>query len=244
MGKMLTVTEAAEHFKVSTATIRRWIRSGRVRSQLTLGPFGEQWMIDSDQNSPKNERSDQGYIAVDQLTQAPQEDDQNLLKEAEQALEQAWQAKLQAEQELADFKAQVPSSPDVLSLRCDLEGSERQRLRLETELRLLQQERDMAWQETRTALAALKKSYQDFEELGKRCRAIETESDCLRRALGQRVGLDWQEFSLAQLFLRWEALQEPALGTPSPWVTSSHETPSWSNYRRSQVSSENTTLSG
>ena len=191
MGKMLTVTEAAEFFKVSTATIRRWIRSGRVGSQLTLGPFGEQWMIDSDQTSPKNERSDQSYIPVEQLTQATPEGDPDLLKEAEQALQEAWQARLQAEQELADFKARAQSTqdlPDLLSLRCDLEGSERQRIRLQAEVGQLEQERDQAWQETRTALAALHKSYQDLEELGKRTRSLETESECLRRALGQQIG--------------------------------------------------------
>ena len=70
MSKMLSVNEAAEHFKVSTATIRRWIRSGRVRSQLTLGPFGEQWMIEPD-GLVTEDRAHGAYVPVEHLMEKP-----------------------------------------------------------------------------------------------------------------------------------------------------------------------------
>lgn len=229
MGKMLTVTEAAEHFQVSTATIRRWIRSGRVRSQLTLGPFGEQWMIDSDSDSG-NSRPQQGYVPVDQLTQ-----EQELLKEAEQAVKEAWEARQAAEQELAAFRTRpTPSEPkDLVSLRCDLEGSERERLRLAQEVGELRQQCDQAWEETRTALGALKRAYQQQEELQARLAQMERESQCLRRVLSQRVGGGWESASLSELFLGWEAMQD--LGD---WPTASLEGPSWSQMRRVRQRSE------
>ncbi|MBS2034359.1 helix-turn-helix domain-containing protein [bacterium] len=229
MSKMLNVTEAAEHYKVSTATIRRWIRSGRVRSQLTLGPFGEQWMIDPD-GLVVDDRAQGPYLPVEQLMEKPDHGgDQALLKEAQEALQQAWEAKEKAEQELDSLRNQCFDS-DVFSLRVDLEGSESARARLAQELEVLRGSERQAWEETRTALRALGSAYQESERLGRLVQQLETESDCLRRNLAQRLGLEWREHSLLQLFLRWDSMGD--------WATASLERPDWSQLRRRQTLSE------
>jgi hypothetical protein len=229
MSKMLNVAEAAEHFKVSTATIRRWIRSGRVRSQLTLGPFGEQWMIDPD-GLATEVRAQGPYVPVDQLMEKPDQSvDQGLLREAQEALQEAWEAKESAERELAELRNQRGDT-DVLSLRGDLEGSERLRARLQQELDDLRQGERQAWEETRTALKALGRAYEEVERLGRLLQQLETESECLRRNLAQRLGLDWREHSLLQLFLRWDSVGD--------WATASMDRPDWSQMRRRQAVSE------
>jgi excisionase family DNA binding protein len=236
MSKMLTIPEAAEHFKVSTATVRRWIRSGRVRSQMTLGPFGEQWMVEPD-GLVQDDRSAAGYIAVEQLVDRSQASptpdkppDHALLREAEQALQEAWQAKERVEKELEQLRQAPPAQPDVLALRCDLEGSERQRAWLQRQLSELQQSEQQAWQDTRTALQALSQAYQDIEELSKRTRALERESECFRRTLAQRLGLDWREHDTLQLFLRWESSED--------FPSASLERSNWSNFRRQAVTED------
>ncbi len=230
MSKMLSVTEAADHFKVSTATIRRWIRSGRVRSQLTLGPFGEQWMIEPDGLVMDN-RAQGPYVPVEQLmekpdlvptlksTQSDQSVDQGLLREAQEALEEAWQAKEKAEQELQELR----KHSDLSALRLDLEGSERRQMRLQLEVAQLRQSEQQAWEETRTALRALKGAYEDVESLGRKLHGLETESECFRRSLAQRLGLDWRDYSVLELFLRWDSMSD---------FTPSAERTDWSQLRR------------
>jgi len=230
MSKMLSVTEAADHFKVSTATIRRWIRSGRVRSQLTLGPFGEQWMIEPD-GLVVEDRAQGPYVPVEQLmekpdlvptlksTQADQGVDQGLLREAQEALEEAWQAKERAEQELQELR----KHSDLSALRLDLEGSERQRMRLQLEVAQLRQSEQQAWEETRTALRALRGAYEDTEKLSRKLHGLETESECFRRSLAQRLGLDWRDYSVLELFLRWDSMSD---------FTSSSERTDWGQLRR------------
>ena len=252
MSSMMTIPEAAEHFKVSTATIRRWIRSGRVQSQMTLGPFGEQWMVEPE-GPVALERATAGYIAVDQLVDksrveiekpspAPAAEHQgqaqpqvDLIKEAEQALQEAWQAKEQAEAELQQLRDSA-SSPDLVSMRCDLEGSERQRAYLQQQVVQLQQSQEQAWQETRTALQALRQAYQDIEELSRRVHTMERESECFRRTLAQRLGLDWREHDTLQLFLRWESTED--------WTSASMERPNWSQFRRQAVTEDLQTSAG
>lgn len=223
---MLSVTDAAEHYKVSTATIRRWIRSGRVRSQLTLGPFGEQWMIEPD-GLVLEDRAHGAYVPVEQLLEkaAVNESeplDQGVIKEAQEALQEAWEAKERAEAELAELRKHT----DLTALRQDLEGSERQRARLQQELTELRASQDQAWQETRTALRALHGAYEDMEALGRKLQGLETESECFRRTLAQRLGLDWREYTVLQLFLRWDSMGD--------WPSSggSLEKSDWSQYRR------------
>ena len=240
---MLTIPEAAEHFKVSTATVRRWIRSGRVRSQMTLGPFGEQWMVEPD-GLVNDDRSSAGYIPVEQLVDRPQPSptavqppSHDLIKEAEQALQEAWQAKERAEKELEQLRLNpAPQQPDLISLRCDLEGSERQRAWLQQQVVQLQQSQEQAWQETRTALQALRQAYQDLEEASRRVHTLERESECFRRTLAQRLGLDWREHDTLQLFLRWESSEE--------FPSASLERPNWSNFRRQAVTEELQTSAG
>lgn len=234
---MLSVTEAAEHFKVSTATIRRWIRSGRVRSQLTLGPFGEQWMIEPD-GQVMEDRAQGVYVPVEQLmerpdmaptvkpTQVDQGVDQALLKEAQEALQEAWEAKEKAEQELKDLR----KHSDLTALRLDLEGSERQRARVQQEVEHLRQSERQAWEETRTALRALKGAYEDGERLTRKLHGLETESECFRRSLAQRLGLDWREYSVLELFLRWDSIEDSS--------SSSSERAGWSQMRRRHAVTE------
>lgn len=252
MSRLLTVTEAADHFKVSTATIRRWIRSGRVSSQLTLGPFGEQWMIDSESLRERERSSESAlaagprashaagdnpmFIAVDQLV--AQGDSQSLLLEAENALKEAWRAREAAETLLAETRSraeadlselrtradaekselqaqfdlrlaeltaqvrQVP--PDVVALRCDLEGSERKRAELQRDLRRAQAVQNEAWQESRHALQALGDLYSRLEGLQLELGHLRSESECLRRTLAARLGVEWTEHDLLSLFMRWD----------------------------------------
>ena len=229
MSKLLSVTEAAEHYKVSTATIRRWIRSGRVRSQLTLGPFGEQWMIEPGELAAE-ERTHGPYVPVEQLLEKPDHPvDQALLREAQEALQEAWDAKEKAEKELAELRNKRADT-DLLSLRGDLEGVERARLRVQQELDQARAGENQAWQETRAALRALNGAYEEMEHLGRQVQQLQTESECLRRNLAQRLGLDWREHTLLQLFLRWDSIGE--------WSTASLERPDWSQMRRHQTLSE------
>lgn len=232
MPALLTVTEAADHFKVSTATIRRWIRSGRVSSQLTLGPFGEQWMIDSESLRERDvsaEREPQRrdvasvgcsspFVPVDQLIR--NNDSESLLREAESALKEAWQAREAAEKRLAEQQAASAAEvaelrsqlaqplPDLVALRSDLEGSERKRLQLEQQLKSAHAEHDDAWEQARSALQALGEAYGRLEVQATELLRLRSESECLRRALAQRLGLDWTEHDVLSLFLRWELLQQ------------------------------------
>ncbi len=229
MSKMLSVTEAAEHFKVSTATIRRWIRSGRVRSQLTLGPFGEQWMIEPD-GLVMEDRAQGAYVPVEQLIEKPAQADQGvdqaLLKEAQEALQEAWESKEKAEQELRELR----KHSDLNAVRLDLEGSERQRARLQQEVAQLRQSERQAWEETRTALRALKGAYEDCERLSRKLHGLETESECFRRSLAQRLGLDWRDYSVLELFLRWDSMGD--------FLSSSSERADWSQMRRRHAVTE------
>lgn len=43
--KSLTITQAAEKLNVSTRTIRRYIKAGRLKADLINGPFGEEYRI-------------------------------------------------------------------------------------------------------------------------------------------------------------------------------------------------------
>jgi hypothetical protein len=248
---LLTVTEAADHFKVSTATIRRWIRSGRVSSQLTLGPFGEQWMIDSEslrdrdgsaEHEPQRREvvpaagGTSAFVPVDQLIR--HNDSDSLLQEAESALKEAWQAREAAEKRLAEQQARSAAEiaelrsqlaqplPDLVALRSDLEGSERQRLQLERELKTAHAEHKEAWDQARSALQALGEAYARLEVQDTELVRQRSELECLRRAFAQRLGLDWTEHDVLSLFVRWELLhQQPQQPRPGRTLKS------WSDAR-------------
>jgi hypothetical protein len=238
MSKMLTIAEAAQHYHVSAPTIRRWIRSGRVRSQLTLGPFGEQWMVEPDSLGPEKGLSE-AYVALDQGGE------QGLIKEAEEALQEAWKAKEEAERELAALKKSAPApsgvASDLAALRLDLEGSERARQALLHELAQARQEAEQAWRETRTALRALESAYAAQTELQAEVNKLNGESLCLRQALARRLGLDWEEHSLTALFLRWEAYTWDD-GFPTTKMDGGDK-PRWSSFRRF-VSAEGQAVTG
>ncbi len=251
MAKMVTIPEAAEHFQVSVATIRRWIRAQRLASQLTLGPYGEQWMVDVEQAPARRPFASEAlgagaYVPVQQCA-APSAATDGLLREAEQALQEAWKAKEEAEKELQQARAatsvrtelpppveaSAPPASDWTALQHDLEGSERARVRLQCEVERLRKSEEEAWTESRAALRALHQAYADIEAMGGRLRQLETEQECLRKALARRLGVDWREHDLLSLFLRWDSESEV-----HPWVTSSMERPDWSHYRRVPASQE------
>ena len=151
--------------------------------------------------------------------------DQGLLREAQEALEEAWQGKEKAERELEELRKHT----DLTALRLDLEGSERQRARLQQEVAQLRQSEQQAWEETRTALRALRGAYDDSERLNKRLHGLETESECFRRSLAQRLGLDWRDYSVLELFLRWDSMGDFSV---------SSERSDWSQMRRRHVTEE------
>jgi hypothetical protein len=254
MAKMVTIPEAAEHFQVSVATIRRWIRAQRLASQLTLGPYGEQWMVDIEQAPLSSQRpyASEGlnagaFVPVQQCTVASSNTTDGLLREAEQALQEAWKAKEEAERELQQARAVAPARSeasvapadpvapvsDWTALQRDLEGSERVRARLQSEIERLRKSEEEAWQESRAALRALHHAYADLEAMSGRLRQLETEQECLRKALARRLGVDWREHDLLALFLRWDSESEV-----HPWATASMERPDWSQYRRVPASQE------
>ena len=219
MSNLLTIPEAAERLKVSVPTVRRWIRSGRIHSQLTLGPYGEQWMVDPDSvdssapTSTGNARTSGVYVPVQELEQ--QSSEHPLLKEAEQALEQAMREKDELEQEVRRARAELsrqvsspaPAADGLLALRCDLEGSERERLRLQRELQVAEREREQAYQELRGALQALHQTQERLQQQERELQHLRAESFCVRRLLATRLGVDEEEADLLSLFFQWEAAQ-------------------------------------
>jgi excisionase family DNA binding protein len=41
----LTLSQAAEQLGISTRTLRRWIHDGKLRADLRLGPYGQQYLV-------------------------------------------------------------------------------------------------------------------------------------------------------------------------------------------------------
>lgn len=185
-----------------------------------------------------DDRAQGVYVPVEQLMEKPdmvptlkpappdQSVDQGVLREAQEALQEAWEAKEKAEHELLELRKQS----DLTALRLDLEGSERQRARLQQEVLQRQQSEQQAWDETRTALRALREAYEDCERLGRKLQSLETESECFRRSLAQRLGLDWRDYSVLELFLRWDSLGD--------FCPSSSERSDWSQMRRRHAVTE------
>ena len=44
-GQKLTIAQAAKSLGVSTRTVRRFIKSGKIDAELVLGPFGQEYRI-------------------------------------------------------------------------------------------------------------------------------------------------------------------------------------------------------
>lgn len=223
----LTIPEAAQRLKVSIPTVRRWIRSGRVRSQLTLGPFGEQWMVDPESLDeplvPTLQRQDEekpssAFVPVQELTQPPPDpagNTEELLREAEQALEQACRVREQLERELQELRAELSArsersqtdKADLIALRCDLEGSERERLRLERERNEARRDGEQAHSDLRSCLQSLREVHRQLEQSSAECQRLRAESLCVRRLMAQKLGLEGEDVDLLSLFFQWEAAQ-------------------------------------
>ena len=43
----MTIAQAAKKLGVSTRTVRRYIKAGRIEARLVVGPFGEEYRMDS-----------------------------------------------------------------------------------------------------------------------------------------------------------------------------------------------------
>jgi MerR family copper efflux transcriptional regulator len=44
-GQGLTITQAARSLGISTRTVRRFIKSGKIKAEMVLGPFGQEYRI-------------------------------------------------------------------------------------------------------------------------------------------------------------------------------------------------------
>jgi excisionase family DNA binding protein len=45
MDDWLTLERAARHLGVSTRTLRRWIKAGKLEAELRPGPYGQQYLV-------------------------------------------------------------------------------------------------------------------------------------------------------------------------------------------------------
>ena len=45
-NQAMTIAQAAEKLGISTRTVRRYIKAGRIEARLVVGPFGEEYRID------------------------------------------------------------------------------------------------------------------------------------------------------------------------------------------------------
>lgn len=62
--EVLSIREAAEHFGVSSHTVRRWIREGRLQAEQRPGRHGVQYFIPTDQPDPRVESASVHNLAI------------------------------------------------------------------------------------------------------------------------------------------------------------------------------------
>ncbi len=58
----MTITQAAEYWRVSISTVRRWVKEGRLNSRLTTGPMGRYYEIISVPTARPHDYTPMGYI--------------------------------------------------------------------------------------------------------------------------------------------------------------------------------------
>lgn len=97
-GQGLTVAEAAKALGLSERTIRRQIKSGKIKADLVLGRYGEEYRIDLDEVAASGERVDKD------LSKAL---DGSLDKTMDSALDKTLDMVKSLQQEKAELYAQV-----------------------------------------------------------------------------------------------------------------------------------------
>lgn len=97
-GQGLTVAEAAKALGLSERTIRRQIKSGKIKADLVLGRYGEEYRIDLDEVAAPGERVDKD------LAKAL---DGSLDKTMDSALDKTLDMVKSLQQEKAELYAQV-----------------------------------------------------------------------------------------------------------------------------------------
>ncbi len=97
-GQGLTVAEAAKALGLSERTIRRQIKSGKIKADLVLGRYGEEYRIDLDEVAALGERVDKD------LSKAL---DGSLDKTMDSALDKTLDMVKSLQQEKAELYAQV-----------------------------------------------------------------------------------------------------------------------------------------
>ncbi|MEE8173918.1 MAG: helix-turn-helix domain-containing protein [Dehalococcoidia bacterium] len=97
-GQGLTVAEAAKALGLSERTIRRQIKSGKIKADLVLGRYGEEYRIDPDEVAAPGERVDKD------LSKAL---DGSLDKTMDSALDKTLDMVKSLQQEKAELYAQV-----------------------------------------------------------------------------------------------------------------------------------------
>ena len=59
----MTITQAAEYWRVSITTVRRWVKEGRLNSRLVSGPMGRYYEIITVPSARPHDYTPLGYLA-------------------------------------------------------------------------------------------------------------------------------------------------------------------------------------
>jgi excisionase family DNA binding protein len=128
----LPIRETAERLGVSTRTVRRWIREGRISSELRPGPYGEQYFIPVDQIQTAHEVRDlvRADRPIDLITLAHTLD--GYLRQKESAVAASLEAlrgevqqalRLQEERETALYEELARARQEILITRQEFQAT-------------------------------------------------------------------------------------------------------------------------
>jgi len=101
-GVRMDIREAADRLNLSEATIRRWIKSGRLKAEMKNGHYGPQYFISETDLEKANEENQTPILIQNQATPA----------ELERAMQQVIKAEIEKveeslKQELDDLKSEL-----------------------------------------------------------------------------------------------------------------------------------------